>query len=60
MDDIWMRMTHNLADRVTGPMKFRLVLQPLVASVYAIIGGLRCKASKLFLTLISDPRNGST
>lgn len=58
MDDIWMRMTHNLADRVSGPLKFRLVLQPVMASVYAIIGGLRdAKAGKppYFWTLISDP-----
>jgi len=36
-----MRIAHNLADRVSGPMQFRLVLQPLVASVYAVRDGLK-------------------
>ena len=36
-----MRMAHNLAERVSGPMKFRFVMQPFVASVYAVMGGLR-------------------
>jgi len=58
MDDIWMRIGHDLVDRVSGPMKFRLVLQPLMASVYAVISGLKdAKTGKspYLWTLISNP-----
>ena len=41
MDDFWTRIATNLADRVSGPMKFRLILQPIMASVFAVIAGLR-------------------
>ena len=41
MDDMWTRLTHDLIARVSGPMKFRLVLQPLMASIFAIRAGLR-------------------
>jgi hypothetical protein len=41
MDDTWMRIVENMSDRVTGPMKFRLVLQPVMASIFAIIAGLK-------------------
>jgi hypothetical protein len=58
MDDIWMRIVENLTDRVTGPMKFRLLLQPAMASIFAILSGLRdARAGKpaYFWALISDP-----
>jgi len=41
MDDFWTRIAGNLADRVSGPMKFRLVLQPIMASLFAVMAGLR-------------------
>ena len=41
MDDLWMRIVENLTDRVSGPMKFRLILQPLMASIFAILSGLK-------------------
>lgn len=41
MDDIWMRFIENMVDRVSGPMKFRLLLQPVMASIFAIIAGLK-------------------
>lgn len=41
MDDIWMRFIENLGDRVSGPMKFRVLLQPAVALTLATIAGLR-------------------
>ena len=43
MDDvtIWMRVAQNLIDRVSGPMNFRFILQPMMASIFAIIGGLK-------------------
>jgi hypothetical protein len=62
MHDMWMRIADNLADRVTGPMKFRLVLQPLMASIFAILSGLRdAKAGQppYFWSLITDPLHRS-
>jgi len=47
MDDIWMRIVENMTDRVSGPMKFRLLLQPIMASIFAILAGLKdAKAGK--------------
>jgi hypothetical protein len=58
MDDIWMRIMGDMADRISGPMKFRLVLQPVMAATFAIIAGLKdAKAGKppYFWGLITDP-----
>src|SRR5580700_4708786 len=58
MDDMWARIGHNLIDRVTGPMKFRLVLQPAIAAFFAIRSGLadaRAGKSPYFWCLVSDP-----
>jgi hypothetical protein len=41
MDDFWTRIVGNMADRVSGPMQFRFVLQPIVASIFAIYSGLK-------------------
>lgn len=41
MEDIIARIFDNMADRVTGPMKFRLILQPLMAAIFAVRSGLR-------------------
>ena len=40
MDDIWMRIIDNMSDRVSGPLKFRLLLQPVMAAIFAIKAGL--------------------
>jgi len=40
MDDMWARFTTQLIERVSGPMHFRLVLQPLMAAFFAIRSGL--------------------
>lgn len=58
MDDIWMRIMENMGNRVSGPMKFRLVLQPVMASIFAIISGLNdAKSGKppYFWALMTDP-----
>ena len=39
MEDLFTRIFENLVDRVSGPMKFRLVLQPLMATIFAIRDG---------------------
>jgi hypothetical protein len=43
MDEItiWMRVVQNLIDRLSGPMNLRFILQPVMASIFAIIAGLK-------------------
>lgn len=58
MDDIWIRIVENLSDRITGPMKFRLVLQPAMAAIFAILSGLkdaRTGKPPYFWALLTDP-----
>ena len=58
MDSMLTRVASNLAARVSGPMKFRLVFQPLMAAFFAIRAGMAdAKAGKppYLWTLISDP-----
>jgi len=57
MDDMWTRIGTQLLARVSGPMKFRLVLQPVMASFFAIRAGLadaRAGKSPYFWGLLSD------
>ena len=58
MDDFWTRVVDNMAARVTGPMQFRLLLQPVMASIFAIRSGLadaRAGNAPYFWALFSDP-----
>jgi len=58
MDEIWMRIVENMGDRIHGPMKFRFILQPVMASIFAIIAGLKdAKAGKppYFWAVLTDP-----
>jgi hypothetical protein len=41
MEDNLLRVYEHLFDRVSGPLKFRLVLQPLMAAFFAVRSGLR-------------------
>jgi len=41
MEDIFSRVVEDLVGRVSGPMKFRLILQPVMAALFAIRSGLR-------------------
>jgi hypothetical protein len=41
MEEMLTRIFENLMDRVSGPMKFRLVLQPLMAVFFAIKDGMK-------------------
>src|SRR5215831_9401425 len=60
MDD-WTRFTTDMLVRfTTGPMKFRLVLQPLMASFFAIRAGLadaHTGTRPYFARLITDSGN---
>jgi hypothetical protein len=58
MDDTWRRLVHDMIARTTGPLHFRLVLQPLMASIFAIRAGLQdAKTGKppYFWALLWDP-----
>ena len=58
MDEIWTRLVEDAAARVTGPMKFRLLLQPVMASIFAIRSGLadaRAGKPPYFWAMFSDP-----
>jgi len=57
MQDIFARIAHDMVDRVSGPMKFRLVLQPLMAMFFAFRDGMkdaRDHKPAYFWSLFSD------
>ena len=57
MDDMWVRITSQLAARIHGPLDFRLVLQPAMAAFFAIRSGLadaRDGHAPYFWSLLSD------
>jgi hypothetical protein len=41
MGNIFSRLWNNLTGRITGPMNFRLILQPLVTAGFAIWSGIK-------------------
>ena len=41
MEDYFLRIWENLIARIDGPMKFRIILQPLVSLYFAITAGKR-------------------
>jgi hypothetical protein len=48
MHDVWMRVMENFSHRIEGSMRFRFVLQPLMAMIFATIDGLKdAKAGKV-------------
>ena len=58
MGDIFTRLWENLTGRVTGPMNFRLLLQPLVAICIAAWSGIkdaRAGRPPFLSTVIKDP-----
>src|ERR1041384_7584368 len=57
MRDMLMRMLMNASDRVGGPMTFRIVLQPLMASLLAIRAGMKDAQTgrpPYFWTILTD------
>jgi hypothetical protein len=58
MEHLLLRMWENLGLRISGPMKFRLVMQPAMALFLAIRGGLkdaRHGKSPYFWTMFTAP-----
>lgn len=60
MEEWLSRIIDNLIDRVTGPMKFRLVLQPLMAIIFAVRSGLKDARNgrpAYFWGIFTDPQD---
>jgi len=60
MEDLFSRIAHDLIARVSGPMQFRLVLQPVMALIFAVRDGLKdAKAGKhpYFWALFTEPEH---
>ena len=58
MEEMWMRFVTDMGDRVSGPMKFRLLLQPVMAVLFATRSGLkdaRTGKPPYFWSLLTDP-----
>ena|SRR5208282_712376 len=58
LGDVLTRFCENLLSRFTGPMKFRLVLQPAMSIFFAVRGGLKdAREGKppYFWALFTDP-----
>ena len=56
---IFQRIWHDLIERPDAPMRFRFILQPLMAGIVAIRDGrndARAGRSPYFSTLVSNPR----
>ena len=58
MDDIFKRVWDNLIGRLTGPMNFRLIIQPLVAAGFAVWSGIkdaRAGRPAFLWAVVTDP-----
>ena len=58
MEEMIVRAWTNIASRVGGPMTFRIILQPTMAALLAVIAGLRDARENrppYFWTLLTDP-----
>jgi hypothetical protein len=60
MEDMLTRIWENLGDRITGPMHFRVYLQPVMAMIFAVLDGLkdaRTGKPPYFWSLLSNPEH---
>jgi hypothetical protein len=58
MEDILTRIFENLVDRVSGPMHFRVIMQPLMALIFAVKDGMKdAREGRVpyFWSMFSDP-----
>jgi hypothetical protein len=58
MRDMLIRALMNITDRVGGPMTFRIILQPLMATLLAVRAGLKdaqMSRPPYFWTILIDP-----
>jgi hypothetical protein len=57
--EVFKRIWHDLIERTDAPMRFRFILQPLMAMIAAILDGLkdaRTGRSPYFWTMLRNPR----
>jgi hypothetical protein len=62
VDHVFGRVWEDLIGRVTGPMHFRLFLQPAMATIFAIRDGIRDARNRepaYFWSLFTEPRHRS-
>jgi hypothetical protein len=60
---VFERIWQNLLDRPSGPMAFRIILQPIMASIAALIDGIkdaRTGRNAYLWTVLSDPMKRSS
>jgi hypothetical protein len=60
MSDVLSRIAHNLIARTEGPLHFRVVLQPVMAMIFAFIDGRKdAKSGKApyFWSVLTDPEH---
>ncbi|MBP6595920.1 MAG: hypothetical protein KA187_00125 [Arenimonas sp.] len=58
MDEIWQRVSENFMGRLTGPMHLRVLLQPLMATLFALMAGMadaRKGKPPYFWAMFTDP-----
>lgn len=55
MEDILTRIWEDLGDRVDGPMHLRLIMQPMMATLFGIRDGLRFAREKRSFLLWGGP-----
>ena len=58
MQDLWTQLVGGIIERTTGPLHFRMFLQPLMGVVLAVIAGLKdAKAGNppYFWALLTSP-----
>ena len=62
MDDALATFWSNLVGRLTGPMTFRLILQPVMATIYAVRDGIKdAKEGRppYFWSIFTHPRDAA-
>ena len=60
MEELWQRIAHGFVNRLEGPYQFRMIVQPLMAIIFAIIDGLKdAKLGKppYFWAVVSSPEH---
>ena len=63
MDDYLIRVWNDLVGRISGPMSFRLLLQPTMATIFAIRDGLqdaRTRQPPYFYSVFTDANHRSS
>jgi len=49
MEELLLRMWNDFGARVTGPLSFRLLMQPTMAIIFAVRDGLKDRIARAFM-----------